>query len=132
MNGTRTLTLGIGTDSSVSVAELLALVSDTLAAHSLSPRDIACVVSLDSKRSEPALHELARTLDVPARFFDAATLRVETPRLKTPSPRVETATGVAGIAEAAALAAAGPDSELIVPKTKSPHATCAVARRVAP
>ncbi len=37
-----------------------------------------------------------------------------------------------GVAEAAALAAAGPDAELIVAKTKSKRATCAIARSPAP
>jgi cobalt-precorrin 5A hydrolase/precorrin-3B C17-methyltransferase len=36
------------------------------------------------------------------------------------------------VAEAAALAAAGPDAELIVTKTKSKRATCAIARSPAP
>lgn len=125
------LTLGIGADSGVTLAELTTLVNQTLSAHALSQRDIACIVSLDTKQDEPALHDLARSLGVPAQFFDTATLRAETPRLQTPSPRVEATIGVAGVAEAAALAAAGPDGVLIVPKTKSPHATCAIARRSA-
>jgi cobalt-precorrin 5A hydrolase/precorrin-3B C17-methyltransferase len=36
--------------------------------------------------------------------------------------------GTPGVAEAAALAAAGPDSELLVEKTRSLRATCAIAR----
>ena len=40
--------------------------------------------------------------------------------------------GTPGVAEAAALAAAGPDAELIVAKTKSKRATCAIARSPAP
>jgi cobalt-precorrin 5A hydrolase / precorrin-3B C17-methyltransferase len=123
------LALGIGADSGVSAAELHALIQDTLAAHNLSPRDIACIASIDGKQDEAALLALARSLGVPTRFLDVETLRAEAPRLKNPSARVQAATGVPGIAEAAALAAAGPGSELIVPKTKSSHATCAVARR---
>jgi len=132
MSVTATLALGVGADRGITAAELAALVHDTLAAHNLSPRDIACVVSLDTKQNEPALHELAKSLGVPARFLDVAALRAEAPRLQNPSARVEAATGAPGIAEAAALAAAGPDSVLIVPKTKSAHATCAVARPAAP
>ncbi len=40
--------------------------------------------------------------------------------------------GTPGVAEAAALAAAGPDAELIVPKTKSKRATVAIARAPSP
>ena len=42
------------------------------------------------------------------------------------------AVGAHGVAEAAALAAAGPEATLVVPKTKSDRATCAIARASAP
>ncbi len=132
MSAPGTLALGIGADRGVTTTELISLVHDTLKAHGLLAQDIACVASLDLKRDEPALHELAKALGVPVRFFDAPTLRAETPRLQNPSPLVEAATGVPGIAEAAALAAAGPRSVLVVPKTKSAHATCAITRRADP
>lgn len=126
------LALGIGADRGVSAAELALLVHDTLQTHGISPQEIACIASLDSKQDEPAFHELARSLGVPVRFFDVPTLNAEAPRLQTPSPRVEALTGVPGIAEAAALAAAGANSVLVVPKTKSTRATCAIARQAGP
>ena len=55
------------------------------------------------------------------------TLAAEEPRLETPSELVRREVGVAGVAESAALAAAGPDGNLVVPKTKSRRATCAIA-----
>lgn len=122
------LALGIGSERGIAAAELEALVRDTLKEHDLSLRAVACLASLDVKEDEPGMHELAETLGVPLRFFPAAALAAETPRLKTPSPVVEQAVGVAGVAEAAALAAAGRDSRLIVPKVKSARATCAIAR----
>src|SRR3546814_1114385 len=76
--------------------------------------------------------ELARWLDVPLRFFDAATLEAETPRLANPSDVVFAEVGAHGVSEAAALAAAGPDATLLVPKHKSQRATCAVALAPAP
>ncbi len=125
------LALGIGADRGVTLGELATLVQETLRTHGISAQDIACIASLDSKRDDLAFHDLARTLGVPTRFLDASTLRAETPRLQNPSARVEALTGVAGIAEAAALAAAGRDSVLVVPKTKSARATCAIARPAA-
>ncbi len=59
-------------------------------------------------------------------------LNRETPRLKNPSEIVAKEVGVPGVAEAAALAAAGPSSELIVEKTRSIRATCAIARAQQP
>jgi cobalt-precorrin 5A hydrolase / precorrin-3B C17-methyltransferase len=122
------LALGIGAERDVTVTEVETLARESLAAHGLSRHAVACLVSLDLKSDEPALHELAGMLDVPARFFDAETLRAEAPRLKNPSPVVEAAVGVPGVAEAAALAAAGLGGTLIVPKMKSARATCAIAR----
>jgi cobalt-precorrin 5A hydrolase/precorrin-3B C17-methyltransferase len=66
------------------------------------------------------------------RFFSADELRQQSTRVPNPSPLVEEETGTPSVAEAAALAAAGPDSVLIVPKTKSRRATCAIARSSAP
>ena len=65
---------------------------------------------------------------MPARFFDAAALEAETPRLANPSDLVFREVGCHGVAEAAALAAAGADGALVVAKTKSKRATCAIAR----
>jgi cobalt-precorrin 5A hydrolase/precorrin-3B C17-methyltransferase len=65
---------------------------------------------------------------VPARFFSAAELEAEAPRLVTPSTEVFAATGCHGVAEGAALAATGPEGVLVVAKTKSARATCALAR----
>ena len=61
-------------------------------------------------------------------YFSAEELNAFAPKLKTPSDYVMAEVGTPGVAEAAALAAAGPDAELIVAKTKSKRATCAIAR----
>lgn len=122
------LAIGVGSERGIAAGELEALIRDTLKAHDLSPRAIACLASLDLKEDEPAMHEVADGLGVPLRFFPADELAAEAPRLKTPSAVVERAVGVAGVAEAAALAAAGVGGQLIVPKVKSARATCAIAR----
>ena len=93
---------------------------------------IACVVSLDIKAAEPAIHSLAAHLGVPARFFPAAQLEAESTRLANPSSEVFAVTGCHGVAEGAALAAAGADGELVVAKAKSARATCALARAPMP
>jgi cobalt-precorrin 5A hydrolase/precorrin-3B C17-methyltransferase len=112
--------------------ELVDLVEATLERHALAQRAIACVVSLDLKAAEPAIHALAAQLSVPARFFPASRLEAETPRLANPSAAVFAATGCHGVAEGAALAAVGPAGELVVAKTRSGRATCALARAPAP
>lgn len=121
------LALGVGCERGAAAEELLALVRDTIEGEGLAAAAVACVVSLDRKAAEPAVHGLAATLGRPARFFTAAELDAETPRLASPSSTVRAATGAWGVAEAAALRAAGPDARLLVPKRKSARCTCAVA-----
>lgn len=121
------LALGVGGERGVAAAELESLARGTLDRHGLAPQAVACVATLDLKEDEPAVHALAASLGVPVRVFDAAALRREEPRLSRPSDIVRQAVGVAGVAEAAALAAGGPDARLIVSKEKSARATCAVA-----
>ena len=89
-------------------------------------------MSVELKLAEPAIHVLAAELGVPARFFSASRLLVETPRLSERSLAAFRVTGCWGVAEGAALAAAGPDGVLVVPKRKSRRATCAVARASQP
>lgn len=122
------LALGVGCERGCPPDELAELVFDTLADAGLAPASIACVASLDLKSDEAAVLDLAETLGVPSRFFDAATLEAETPRLKTPSEIVFAEVGCHGVSEGAALAAGGPDSALIVAKRLSKRATCAIVR----
>jgi cobalt-precorrin 5A hydrolase / precorrin-3B C17-methyltransferase len=121
------LAIGVGCERGAAPHELHALAIDTLAHAGLAPEAIACVASLDLKMDEPAVLALAERFDAPARFFPAATLARLADRLPNPSAVVEQAVGAPGVAEAAALAAAGDRATLIVPKRKSARTTCAIA-----
>ena len=122
------LAVGVGCERGCPPEELAALVAETLAAHALAAGAIACIASVDLKMDEPAVLDLARRLEVPARFFTPARLHEEAPRLLNPSEVVLREIGCAGVAEGAALAAAGAGATLAVAKTKSRRATVAVAR----
>lgn len=123
-----TLAIGVGCERGTDPSELKTLVIDTLRETGLASQSVAAIGSLELKIDEPAVLALAETLGRSARFFDAARLEAERPRLETPSEVVYRETGCHGVAEGAALALAGPESELIVAKRKSRRATCAVAR----
>lgn len=123
-----TLALGVGCERNAAPDELIALAETALEGAGLAAESVACVVSIDVKADEAAVHALADRLGVPARFFPAARLEVETPRLANPSEAVFREVGSHGVAEAAALAAVDADGALVVPKRKSARATCAVAR----
>jgi cobalt-precorrin 5A hydrolase/precorrin-3B C17-methyltransferase len=122
------LALGVGCERGTDPAELSALVHESLAEAGLSTDSVACIASLDLKADEPAVHALGRELGVPVRFFTAAELESQAPRLANPSDIVFAETGCHGVAEGAALAAAGTKSRLVVTKNKSARATCAVAQ----
>jgi len=126
------LALGIGCERGCSTEETVDLARSALDEAGLAAGAVAAVVSVELKLAEPAIHSLAAALGVPARFFPASRLLVETPRLSERSPAAFRATGCWGVAEGAALAAGGPDGALVVPKRRSRRATCAIARASQP
>ncbi len=123
-----TLAVGLGCARDTALEEARQAVHDALDSAGLAPESVALVASLDVKMDEPAVHEAARARGVPARFFDAQRLSAEEPRLSQPSETVRQAVGCPGVAEGAALAAAGPGAELVVPKRAGAHVTVAIAR----
>ncbi|MEX3009927.1 precorrin-3B C(17)-methyltransferase [Hoeflea sp. TYP-13] len=124
----KTLCLGLGCERGTEPREAIDLAERTFAETGLSPMALAGVFSIDLKADETAVHAVADHFGVPARFFDAATLEAEADRLENPSDIVFAEVGCHGVAEGAALAAAGRDGALAVAKRKSPRATCAIGR----
>ncbi len=120
-------TLGVGCARNCPPAELIALVDNLLTAAGIAPGALAAIATLDLKADEPAMHALARHLNVPLRFFTAPELEAETPRTENPSDVVMAEVGTHGVAENAALAAAGPAAQLAHPKQKTAMATAALA-----
>ncbi len=125
-------TLGVGCARGCPPEELIALASKAMDRAMISPADVAAVVSLDLKADEVAMNALAAHLDVPFRVFDATTLEREAYRLANPSEVVFAEVGCHGVAEGAALAAAGSKAELVVEKQKTANATVAIARAAEP
>jgi len=124
----RTIAIGLGCERNADEAEIWTLIEAALAEANVAPEAVACIASLVSKAEEAALHGIARRLDVPLQFFSAERLEQETPRLQNPSELVFRETGCHGVAEGAALAVVGTAGDLILPKRRSAHATCALAR----
>jgi cobalt-precorrin 5A hydrolase/precorrin-3B C17-methyltransferase len=128
----RTLAIGVGCERGTPPAQVIGLIEDVLEKHNLATASLACIASIDLKSDEAAIHAAARHFNVPARFFTVTELNAESSRLKNPSSLVAEEVGTPSVAEAAALAAAGPDAELLVEKIKGRRATCAIARAPAP
>ena len=128
----KALVIGIGCERGASGEEALSLALESLTEAGFAPASVGLVASIDVKADEAAVHHVASHFGCPARFFDAATLEAETPRLKHPSDIVFAEVGCHGVSEGAALAAVGPSGEFLAEKRKSKRATCAIGRATEP
>ncbi len=126
----KTLAVGVGCERGTTFEELQELIEQTLRNNGLAEFAVACYATIDVKEDEPCITEL--TGDHRTRFFSAEELSLQANKIQNPSEVVLKEVGTPSVAEAAALAAAGPDSVLVVPKSKSRRATCAVARSPSP
>jgi cobalt-precorrin 5A hydrolase len=128
------LVAGLGCNRGCPLEPLLALLDNTLTCHGLQRSDLHALASIELKRDEPGLHELAETLSVPISFYPATVLNEYADRLSRKSEIVFRETGCYGVAEAAALACAERlvshafEAELLIPKQKNVDATLAIAR----
>ena len=84
--------------------------------------------TIDDKQGERGLAEAAGRLGLAMVYLARDALKAREADIRTRSERAEGLFGVASVAEAAALAGAGPASILIVPRIAGGGATCAVAR----
>ncbi len=125
----KTLAIGIGCERGTSYSEIEGLVRKTLRENGLSHSSIASYATIDLKENELGLVQAYGSL---IRIFSTEELLAQESKIKNPSELVRQEVGTPSVAEAAALAAAGPDSVLIVEKTKSERATVAVARSPSP
>jgi len=125
------LVLGVGCARGYDPKKFADFVTEQCKRHNINLAAIAAIASIDLKADEPAIMALATQLDVPYRVFSAAELEEQTPRIATPSKIVFAETGAHSVAEAAALALAGPDARLHLPKIKTDNATMAIADRQA-
>ncbi|MEU9029199.1 Rv2231c family pyridoxal phosphate-dependent protein CobC [Streptomyces sp. NPDC048383] len=116
------LVVGVGGRAGVSVAEVCALIEETLRGAGLTAEAVAALATVEAKAAEPGLVGAAERFGVPLVGHPAAELALIS--VPHPSGAVREAVGTGSVAEAAALAGGG---ELLVPKRRSMAATCAVA-----
>lgn len=110
----RSLALGVGCDKG-SPPEMVARgVTALMERHGLSPRCVRAVGTIDKKQDEPAIVRLAETLGVELITYSAERLD-GVAGIENPSAKVRAYVGTRGVAEPAALLAAGAET-LLVPK----------------
>jgi cobalt-precorrin 5A hydrolase/cobalt-precorrin 5A hydrolase/precorrin-3B C17-methyltransferase len=117
------IAVGVGASRGCPESELEDLVAGALADARVEHVDV--LASADVKRDEPAILALAAGHGWRFDTFPADVLAAVP--VPTPSATVAAHVGTPSVAEAAALLAAGPGSELMILKRRSAHATCAVA-----
>lgn len=116
--------VGVGATSRAEPAELERLVGRTLADADIDPGAVRMLATIESRVDHPAI----TALPWPVVGYSAENLNGVS--AADPSARVATDAGTTSVAEAAALLAAGQGAQLVVPKQRSAHTTCAVARHL--
>jgi len=125
----RCLCLGLGCRKNVGEGEILAHVRQVLAQADLAPQSLAAIGTAGIKRDDPGLCAAVAALGPECVFFEPEALAgVEA---AGQSETVRRRIGVGSVCEAAALLLSG-EGLLLVPKTKTPRVTCAVALKPAP
>ncbi|KKX57856.1 MULTISPECIES: cobalamin biosynthesis protein [Pseudomonas] len=126
-----TLVVGLGCQRGCPVSTLRALLDQALQAHRFELHQIKALASIDLKRDEPALIELAEQLGLQMMYFSSEQLAGYQPQLSHHSEIAFERTGCYGVAESAALALAeqlaNAPAKLLIPRQKYAQATLALA-----
>ncbi len=138
----RSLTLGIGTSSDATGADVIEAVETVLTTAGLARDSIDVISTVDKRRAHDAIVELSEHLNRPVVSFSPELL--STVDVPTPSQTVADAIGTPSVAEAAAVlatkdrSALGPSSlgpsslGLLVKKTVFEKVTVAISRKTHP
>lgn len=124
---TAQLFLGVGLASRAEPGDLAELADCMVLKAGFDPSAIAAIATIDTKVSSEALSVFCHSYGRKVIGFSAERLDEETPRLWNPSEKIYKLTGCHGVAEAAALASAGPSGRLIIGKTVRGGITMALA-----
>jgi len=118
------IAIGVGCRKGCSASAIEALVRHALAGVPDAPLGL---FTLADKRGETGLTEAAERLGLDLIYLPRDALLARAGDALTHSPLAERLLGVPSVAEASALAGAGPASVLIVPRIAEGGVTCAIA-----
>jgi cobalt-precorrin 5A hydrolase len=126
-----TLVVGLGCQRGCPASTLRALLEQALQAHRIELHQIVALASIDLKRDEAGLLELAAELELPLSYFSSEQLARYQTQLSHRSQIAFERTGCYGVAESAALALAShlaqSPATLLISRQKYAQATLAVA-----
>jgi cobalt-precorrin 5A hydrolase len=123
---------GIGCRRGATALDIVAAIRAALARANIAADALDVIATIEAKRTETGILAAAESLGVSIVIVREHELALAGDRVETHSDRVLTLTGVGSVAEAAALAAAGPSARLIAPRVSTGAATCALAASAAP
>ena len=125
--GETLITAGIGCRKSISAAQVEAALQTALRLNALADSRLGLIAAPEVKGSETGLRAAAAARGVLLQLIPQPLLEAANPRTLTRSARSMAAMNVHSVAEAAALAAAGPDARLLAPRIAVGPVTCALA-----
>jgi cobalt-precorrin 5A hydrolase len=118
---------GIGCRRGAGAADIEAAIQTALARAGIAAAELKAIATGRTKAAEPGIATAAAKLGLGVVAIADAELKIAGARAATRSDRVLALIGVPSLAEAAALAAAGPSSRLIASRLVVGAATCALA-----
>jgi cobalamin biosynthesis protein CbiG len=117
--------IGLGCRKGSSAAAIATLITDVIT--TLSPARPIGVFTVMDKQEEAGLASAAASLGLPLFFLSRAQLLAQSGQVQTRSAAAQRRFGLPSIAEAAALAGAGANARLILPRIALQGVTCAAA-----
>ncbi|SFS93840.1 cobalamin biosynthesis protein [Methylobacterium sp. yr668] len=126
---TGALVAGIGFRRGTEAEEIAELIERALVLVGAARSSLAAVATADDRASDAAIRAATAWFGLAPHPIAAAALEARDAEIVTRSARIERLRGVGSLAEAAALAGAGPRSRLALPRIASGGATCALAVR---
>lgn len=121
------IVVGIGCRRGVTVSQVDLAVREAAATSGLPLDRIEALATPAFKSGETGISEAASLLALPLHLISRAQLEAAQPACVSSSAVVRDAVGVGAVAEAAALAAAGEEATLLLPRTTHGSVTCAIA-----
>jgi cobalt-precorrin 5A hydrolase len=118
---------GVGCRKGAPAPDVEAAVRAALTRAGVAADALTCIATIAAKDSEAGIKIAAAQLGVAVVLVSKTELKTASDRIETRSERVLELMGTPSVAEAAALAAAGPSARLISPRLVVGTATCALA-----
>jgi cobalt-precorrin 5A hydrolase len=126
--GNATIVAGIGCRKGVSAAEVRAAIEAAFAGDACAGRRPGLLAAPVAKQNEQGILGAAAALGLRLMWISQTALEAAGPRARANSARSMAAMNVGSVAEASALAAAGPNARLLVERLAVGPVICALAQ----